>query len=146
VTPAQLYELIRRFEGCRLRAYRCPAGVWTCGWGSTGPDVGPGTVWTIEQASARMRLDAQRFARGTLALCPGLNEPQLAALADFAYNLGLTRLKSSTLRRRVLAGDWEGAAIELGKWVRCGARVLPGLVLRRQAEAQLVRPARAGGG
>lgn len=139
LAPAVLYELIRRFEGCRLRAYLCPAGVWTCGFGSTGPGIGPGTVWTLAQAVARMRLDAQAFAAGTARMCPGLNPSRLAALADFAYNLGLTRLKGSTLRRRVLAGDWAGAEIELRKWVRGGGRVLPGLVLRRAAEAALLR-------
>ena len=139
MTPAALYELIRRFEGCRLRAYRCPAGVWTCGFGSTGPDVGPDTTWTLAQATARMRLDAARFAAGTLKLCPSLAGDQLAAIADFAYNLGLTRLKASTLRRKLLAGDLDGAADELAKWVRGGGRVLPGLVLRRQAEAALLR-------
>ena len=136
--PAQLYELIRRFEGCRLAAYRCPAGVWTCGYGSTGTDVGPGTVWTLDQATARMRLDAERFASGTLRLCPGVAGGRLAALADFAYNLGLTRLAGSTLRRRVRAGDWQGASDELAKWVRGGGRVLPGLVIRRAAEARLL--------
>ena len=137
--PAELYELIRRFEGCKLKAYRCPAGVWTCGFGATGPDVGPGTVWTMQQAVARMRLDAERFARGTLAMCPGLDGARLAAIADFAYNLGLTRLRGSTLRRKVLAGDWPAAAEELQKWVRGGGRILPGLVLRRAAEARLLQ-------
>lgn len=144
MTPAALYELIRRFEGLRLRAYLCPAGVWTCGYGSTGPDVGPGTVWTLEYATQRMRQDAQRFAAGTLRLCPGLHSGFLAAIADFAYNLGLTRLKASTLRRRILAGDWEGACDELVKWTRGGGRVLPGLVLRRAAEVRLIREALEG--
>lgn len=141
MAPAALYELIRRFEGCRLVAYLCPAGVWTCGFGSTGPDVRPGTVWTLDQATARMRKDAELFAVGALKLCPLLQGDRLAALADFAYNLGLTRLKGSTLRRRVLAGDWDGACVELAKWTRGGGRVLPGLVIRRQAEIGLVRRA-----
>ena len=127
MAPAALYELIRRFEGCRLRAYLCPAGVWTCGFGSTGPDVGPGTVWTLEQATQRMRQDAEAFAAGALKLCPGLAGDSLAAIADFAYNLGLTRLKASTLRRRLLVGDVPGACDELAKWTRGGGRVLPGL-------------------
>ena len=138
VTPPALYELIRRFEGCRLRAYRCPAGVWTCGFGSTGPDIGPDTVWTLQQATDRMRQDAQLFAAGALRLCPALADNRLAAIADFAYNLGLTRLKASTLRRRILARDWPGAAAELKKWTRGGGRVLPGLVARRAAEAALL--------
>ena len=135
---AELYELIRRFEGLRLRAYYCPAGVLTCGFGSTGPDITPTTVWTLQQATDRMRADARRFALGTLKLCPGLSGGRLAALADFSYNLGLTRLKGSTLRRRVLAGDGDAAVVELRKWVRGGGRVLPGLVLRRAAEARLL--------
>jgi lysozyme len=137
MAPAALYELIRRFEGCRLRAYYCPAGVLTCGFGSTGPDITPTTVWTLEQATARMRLDAERFAAGTLKLCPVLDGDRLAAIADFAYNLGLTRLKASTLRRRILAREWQGSCDELRKWTRGGGRVLPGLVLRRAAEVTL---------
>lgn len=133
-----LYDLIKRFEGLRLKAYRCPAGVLTCGYGSTGPDIKPDTVWTEEQALSRMKDDARRFALGTAVLCPGLSDERLCALADFAYNLGLTRLKGSTLRKRVIAEDWDGAATELRKWVRGGGRILPGLVVRREAEIKLL--------
>jgi lysozyme len=120
------------------------AGVWTCGFGSTGPDIGPDTVWTLDQATRRMRQDAEVFAAGTLKLCPGLAGDRLAAIADFAYNLGLTRLKASTLRRRLLAGDVRGASDELAKWTRGGGRVLPGLVVRRAAEVRLLQRARDG--
>lgn len=133
-----LYVLVRRFEGCRLTPYICPAGVWTCGWGSTGPDVFPGRSWTQEYADERMRQDAYTFARGTRALCPGLEGERLCAIADFAYNLGLGRLKASTLRRRLNDEDWAGARAELAKWVNGGGRRLPGLVLRRAAEAAYV--------
>lgn len=133
-----LYALIRRFEGCRLVPYLCPAGVWTCGWGSTGPDVFPGRAWTQEYADRRLAQDAQHFAVGTLALCPALTGERLCAIADFAYNLGLGRLRASTLRRRLNAGDFEGAKRELAKWVNGGGRKLPGLVLRRAAEAALL--------
>jgi lysozyme len=85
-----------------------------------------------------MRADVATFVRGTLALCPGLEGARLAAVADFAYNLGLTRLAGSTLRRRINAGDWEASAVELRKWVRGGGRILPGLVLRREAEVSLL--------
>lgn len=133
-----LYVLIRRFEGCRLLPYLCPAGVWTCGWGSTGADVFPGRAWTQARADARLEQDAVRFARGTRLLCPALDGDVLAAIADFAYNLGLGRLQASTLRKRVNEGAWEAARHELAKWVNGGGRRLPGLVLRRQAEAQLL--------
>lgn len=118
--------------------YLCPAGVWTCGWGSTGFDVFPGKPWTQEYADRRMEMDALRFAKGTLKACPGLSGAALSAIADFAYNLGLGALQGSTLRKRVNAGDWEAAKVELAKWVRGGGKVLPGLVLRRSAEAALL--------
>lgn len=133
-----LYALIMHFEGCRLTPYICPAGIWTCGWGSTGADVIPGQVWTQEYADQRMQADALKFAQGTLRLCPELSGPALCAIADFAYNLGLGRLKASTLRRRLNDGDMEGAKTELRKWVNGGGKRLPGLVLRREAEARLL--------
>jgi len=135
---AALYVLIKRFEGCKLMPYYCPAGVLTCGWGSTGPDVFPGRAWTQEYADSRMLMDAQKFARGTLALCPSLAGNKLCAIADFSYNLGIGRLKSSTLRRKVNAGDWEAVPKELRKWVNGGGRRLQGLVLRREAEIALI--------
>lgn len=134
----ELYRLIKQFEGCRLMPYLCPAGVWTCGWGSTGPDVMPGQAWTQDYADMRLTQDAIKFARGALALCPLLTGTAHAAIADFAYNLGLGRLRASTLRRRINAGDMAGAVAELRKWVRGGGRVLPGLVARRAAEAALL--------
>lgn len=133
-----LKSLVRRWEGLRLKAYRCPAGVWTCGYGSTGKDVTPKTVWTLAQAEARMNSDADVFERGTKALCPTLTGDDLAAISDFAYNLGLTRLAGSTLRRKIKAGDIPGARRELARWVYAGGKKLPGLVLRRQAEAALL--------
>lgn len=133
-----LYDLIRRFEGLQLHAYRCPAGVLTCGFGSTGPDIRPDTIWTHEQAEARMRDDAGEAVSAALILCPDLSGPPLAAIADFTYNLGAGRLRASTLRRRINAGDLPGARTELMKWVRGGGRILPGLVARRAAEAALL--------
>jgi len=134
----ELYRLIKQFEGCRLMPYLCPAGVWTCGWGSTGPDVVPGHAWTQDYADQRMKQDALNFAKGALILCPLLSGTAHAAIADFAYNLGLGRLRASTLRRRLNAGDTPGAVVELRKWVRGGGRVLSGLVRRRAAEAALL--------
>lgn len=139
MVPDALLALIRRFEGLRLRAYLCPAGVLTCGYGSTGPDITRNTVWTKEQAEARMSSDAALFACSASRLCPGQVGDNLAALADFAYNLGATRLAGSTLRRKINAGDVDGAKAELRKWVRGGGKVLPGLVVRREAEAAMLR-------
>jgi lysozyme len=135
---AVLYGLIRRFEGCRLMPYLCPAGVWTCGWGSTGGDVFPGQAWTQEYADARMQRDALKFTKGTVVLCPRLRGDRLCAIADFSYNLGLGRLSGSTLRKRINADDMAGAAVELAKWVNGGGRRLQGLVRRRAMEEGLL--------
>ena len=77
---------------------------------------------------------------GVLRASPRLiaNPQALGAITDFAYNLGVPRYRASTLKRRVDAQDWEGAATELHKWVYGGGRKLPGLVRRRQAEADLL--------
>ena len=135
---ANLYRLIRQFEGCHLRAYVCPAGVWTIGWGATGRGVGPGVTWTQAQADARLEQDAQAFARAVETMTPGLQPRELCALADFAYNLGVGAYRGSTLRRRVDARDWEGARVQLARWVYGGGRRLLGLVRRRAAEAALL--------
>lgn len=135
-----LYVLIKQFEGCRLMPYLCPAKVWTCGWGSTGPDVIPGKVWTQPYADARLARDALRFVKGTLALCPALEGDALAAVADFAYNLGLGALRASTLRRVInIGGGSAQVEAQLARWVHAGGRRLRGLVLRRAAEAALYR-------
>lgn len=130
--------LIRRFEGLRLKAYLCPAGVWTLGYGSTGPGIKKGMVWSAAEAEARMGRDAQVFVTGTQSLCPELAGKPLAAISDFSYNLGLTRLKQSTLRRRINARNWPAVRAELAKWTRGGGKVLPGLVARRAAESALL--------
>lgn len=134
-----LTELIKKFEGLRLRAYLCPAGVPTIGYGATGPDIHLGETWTIEQAEARMEQDAKAASLASIKLCPQVagDDGKLAAIADFTFNLGPTRLAGSTLRRRIREGRYEEAADELLRWVRGGGRVLPGLVLRRRAERDL---------
>ena len=126
--------------GPALKAYKCPAGVWTCGYGSTGPDIGPATEWTIETAEFRMRQDAARVVAQAVKLSPILASYPFAcaAVADFIYNLGSGRYKASTLKRRIDGHDWQGAAAELPKWVWGGGKKLPGLVIRREVEAQLI--------
>lgn len=138
--PTTLLRLIKAFEGCRLKAYLCPAGVWTIGWGSTGPDVQRGVVWDQATADVRLNRDAAKYVALALKLSPVLaaSPDKLAAIADFCYNLGPARYKASTLRRKVNAQDWNGAAKELQKWVWGGGRKLPGLIKRRAVEAQLL--------
>jgi lysozyme len=136
--PEILYGLIRRFEGCSLTAYSCPAGIWTIGWGSTGIDVYPGLTWTQEEADARMHKDANKFIEVAQQACPNLTGPGLYAIADFAYNVGSGALRGSTLRKKINENNKEEAITQLLKWVRGGGRVLPGLVKRRRAEADIL--------
>lgn len=133
-------DLCRKFEGLYLTAYTCPAGVWTVGFGATGSEIGPGVVWTRAQAEERLYDDLRRFQGAVLRLCPVLatDERRQAAILDFVFNLGPGRLQAATLRRAVLAQDWDWAKAELRKWNRAGGRVLRGLVLRREAEASLL--------
>ncbi len=135
-----LEPLLLRFEGLRTKAYFCPAGKITIGVGHTGPEVRLQDEWSRDKCIVVMRMDAERFISGTLTICPTLaDKPHaLAAIADFSYNLGLGQLKASTLRRKLNAGDIDGAAKELRKWVMGGGRKLPGLVIRRETERLLL--------
>jgi len=137
--------LIRRFEGFRPRPYLCPAGVPSIGYGSTRYLDGRAVQLTdppiSREAAERLLLVQVRrtYLPAVLALCPGVSDPNhLAALIDFAYNLGAGNLSASTLRRKVNANDWKAAAVEFLRWVRGGGRMLPGLVKRRQAEVALL--------
>jgi lysozyme len=134
--------LARPFEGLRLRPYLCPAGIPSIGYGATyyldGRPVTLNDPPISREAAERLLVVtmARVYVAGALRLCPTVGTARrLAGLGDFGFNLGLTRLKASTLRKRVLAGDWLGARAELSKWTRGGGRVLPGLVRRRAAEA-----------
>jgi lysozyme len=130
--------LVKEFEGCRLVAYRCPAGVWTIGWGHTGPEVRKGLTITQEQADELLEQDLGSVLSGVDRLVTvDLSVGQTAALVSFAYNVGLGALKHSTLLRLLNAGAKEAAAAELAKWTRAAGRVLPGLVRRRAAEMEM---------
>jgi lysozyme len=131
--------LIKRSEGLRLKAYRCPAGVATIGYGSTGNHVAMGMTITEAEAEALLRKDLERFERGVVAMAGEMTPGQFSALVSFAFNLGLGALQKSTLLKKHLAGDHAGAAAEFAKWNKAGGRVLPGLVTRRADEADLYR-------
>lgn len=140
--------LIKPFEGYAralpngdCMAYPDPASggkPWTIGYGSTGPDIVEGTIWTQEQALEALREHVSKVAIGVLGLAPNLaTEPsrRLAALISFTYNLGIGNLRISTLLRKVKEGSWEEASEEILKWNKAGGRVLKGLTRRRQAES-----------
>ena len=143
--PKTAIELAKRFEGfhrvpktdpSRAHPYICPAGFWTIGYGhlcdTTHPPI------TEAEADAYLASDLMAALNATLRYCPVLaTEPEgrLAAIVDFTFNLGPGRLQTSTLRRRINQRHWRDAAQELRRWVYGGGRVLPGLALRRDAEA-----------
>jgi lysozyme len=133
--------LTKSFESCRLAAYPDPGSggqPWTCGWGSTGPDVHQGTVWTQAQADARLAEDLACAAQAVNGLARVvLTQNQFDALCDFTYNVGAGNFRSSTLLRLLNAGDIQGAADQFGKWIVAGSQIMPGLVRRRAAERAL---------
>jgi GH24 family phage-related lysozyme (muramidase) len=143
---AKAIALMHEFEGCRLTAYPDPGtggSPWTIGWGSTtdeqGKPIQPGTTWTQERADARFEQDVERFAgkvRAVLGDAPATTS-QFAALVSFAYNVGWTALRDSTLLKKHKAGDYAGAKAEFARWNKAGGRVLPGLTRRRAAEAEV---------
>lgn len=140
-------DIIKRFEGCHkaragglLEAYLCPARVWTCGWGSTGSDVTASTIWHQGEADARLEAEAARCEADALRLSPILSSRRgaLDAIVSFIYNLGAGNYAASTLRRAVNSADWTEAGRQIRRWNKAGGRVLAGLTLRREAEAQLI--------
>ncbi len=144
--------LIQGFERCarqlrdgRFAAYPDPGSKngkpWTIGWGSTGPEIGPGTVWSQAQCDARLAADLARVASEVAAAIgtAPTTQSQFDALASFHYNTGAIRRASLT--RRHVAGDHAGAEREFLRWVFNDGRRLPGLVRRREAEAALYRGA-----
>lgn len=141
-------DLIKSFEGYHRKlpsgdcvAYRCPAGVWTLGWGCT-VGIREGMVWTPQQAEDALRREIAKFeAAVTRLVTVEINQNQYDALVSFAYNCGEGALAKSTILRRTNAGDFDGAAKAFAMWNKGGGRVLPGLVRRRAEEAALfLRP------
>lgn len=129
-------SLIKRFEGLRLKAYRCSAHVLTIGWGST-RGVKEGDAITRAEAEDRFNGDLRMFDTGVARMSPDLTATQHSAATSFAFNLGLGAYQRSTLRMKANRGEHEDAAKEFLKWCRAGGKVLIGLQSRRIAEAEL---------
>ena len=129
--------LIKEFEGLRLKAYLCPGGVWTIGYGHTA-SVKPGMVISEAQAEEYLKADLVRFERYLNGLGLALNQNQFDALISFIYNVGTGNFSNSTLLRKVRANPQDNSIVdEFLRWVYSKGRVLTGLQRRRLAEMKL---------
>jgi lysozyme len=140
MSPEGMNALLKKFEGCKLKAYRCPANVCTIGYGHTSaagaPQVVDGMIITQADADDILKRDIVKFEVAVMDLVKvKLTQNQFDVLVDFVYNAGDKNLQSSTLLKKVNAGKFDEVPAELMKWTKGGGKVLPGLVRRRQAEA-----------
>lgn len=137
-----LKALIKESEGCRQRAYKDSGGVWTIGYGHTGPEVKEGLIWSQNQCEAQLTLDLlEKGVTPALNACPVLRElPDecLTAIADMFYNCTLAHLLTSTLRKRINERAFDAVPGEIRRWIRDSAgKIQPGLVKRREQDASL---------
>ncbi|MCX4289083.1 MAG: lysozyme [Duncaniella sp.] len=138
----KIKQMIKGWEGCKLTAYRCPAGVLTIGYGHTGADVTPGKTITQAEADRLFDADVRKFAEKVAPLFSGvvLNNNQFDALVSLSYNIGSLSVKAPKLLRKVKANP-NDPSIRAEFLKHVNARVngvlkqLPGLVKRRTAEA-----------
>ena len=140
-------DLCVKFEGLLLKPYSCPAGIPTIGVGATFYQDGRKVTLQDPPISKDMAMDLLKFhlekvfLPGVFRQCPALaNEKsgRIAAILDFAFNAGIGRLQTSTLKRKINAQEWEQAQEQLMLWTKGGGKVLPGLLKRRQAECYLL--------
>ncbi len=136
-TSKQGIELIKSFEGLRLRAYVCPAGVLTIGWGHT-KGVKAGMVIDLAEAERMLADDIAIAERCVNCDADSLNQNQFDALVSFVFNVRVSAYRSSKLRRLVVNNPNNPAiADEFGRWKYANKIVLPGLERRRKAESDL---------
>ena len=142
-TSSDGIDLIKGFEGFRAEPYLCPAGIATIGYGSTRYADGDAVTLdddpiTSRDAGVLLLKTLKSYEQGVSeAVSVPLTQGQFDALVSFAYNVGVGKLKGSTLLRKLNAGDYKSAATEFDKWTHGGGQVLPGLVKRRAAEKAL---------
>ena len=130
-------DLIKHFEGCELEAYKCPAGVWTIGYGHIKTAV-EGMTITQHQAD-EMLIEEMNEYEGYInnSVRVDLTQNQFDAMVSWVYNLGNGNLNASTLLKVLNSGDYAGVPEQILRWNKAGGRVLEGLTRRRQAEADL---------
>jgi lysozyme len=130
--------LTKSFEGLHLVAYQDCAGIWTIGYGHTGPTVSAGQSITEPEAEAFLRADlADAIACVNHAVQSVISQNQFDAMVDFCFNAGRGNFLQSTLLRKVNRGDFPGAAAQFALWIHAGGEIMAGLVRRRKAEADL---------
>ena len=130
-------SLIKKFESCHLTAYKCPAGVWTVGWGHTRTATKNSSV-TYREATELLSQDVQFVEIAINRLELFLNQNQFDALVSFVFNVGTGNFANSTLLKKALQNpDDPGIRDEFTRWVFAKGQRLPGLERRRQAEAEL---------
>lgn len=141
--PEAALDIVAKFEGCELTAYRDIVGVLTIGYGSTGPHVKPGMKITKSEARNLLRADMKIAAQRVNAKIPGvvndLTDNQYAALLSFVFNLGSGNPAKPewTIWKRLRARQFEQIPLEFMKFVNAGGKKVKGLVNRRTAEVQL---------
>ena len=136
-------DLIKEFEGCKLKAYQCSAKKWTIGYGNTffedGTPVVAGNAISQQKAEDLFELISADFSAKVAKLVPSHITPnQFGSLVSFAYNCGVVNLQKSTLLKKVNANhNDQSIRAEFLKWNKAGGKVLAGLTRRREAEANL---------
>jgi lysozyme len=136
-------DLVKKYEGLSLKAYLCPANVWTIGFGSTfyanGVKVKRGDIISLADAESLLHHTLESFASQLVhSLQHELTENQFGAIVSFSYNVGVTASKGSTLLKKVNSNPQdELIGLEFMKWVKAKGVILPGLVARRKAEKDL---------
>lgn len=131
-------ELIKRLEGLKLNSYKCPAGVWTIGYGHTGKDVTAGQKITADQAEKLLANDIQSICYPALnQVKVPLSQNQFDALCSFVFNIGQNNFLSSTLFKLLNSGRYKQASQQFSRWVFSNHVKLSGLVTRRDAECRL---------
>ena len=129
--------LIRKYEGCKLNAYLCSAGVWTIGWGRT-KGVKKGDTCSQAQADAWLNEEYDAFEAQVLKhVKVPLTANQLGALVSFSYNVGTGALASSTLLKLLNSKNYKGAAEQFSRWNKAAGKILAGLTKRRTSERAL---------
>ncbi len=129
--------LIKKFEGCKLEAYKCPAGKWTIGFGFT-KGVKEGDTWSQSHAEYMLDVELEEYEGYINDLVNiQLNQNQFDALVAWIYNLGPTNFRTSTLRKKLSPETMDEVPREIRRWNKANGEVLQGLVRRREAEALL---------